>query len=404
MSISNVSTSKESTGGDAVPDVQANEEAIILQLIRSRSAAKANITKKIKELTEWQITCGSVYEADEKLRTFVDVASKFYLAHSKYHSLIKDENDLADSEEYLKKEKKRIENFKDSFIDWMHRLENTVPFDQVNVQPSDSISNVGKGKRSCTASTRSKVGSSVASAQIAIKAKRAVLEAKRIELVKEQALEKERLLLEQRRRELELNKQLAKIEAEEKVYNKAIGGDYSMNVTQLHETKPHFLSGERSCAAKTTRPVHRMKTKDTISNASSDVAEEFLRTVTNIQRQLQDQMHEMYKIQDRRDQQLQQMFSCHNQMAGSLALPNVEVPVFSGDPVEYCHFLRSFENLIEATTLSPSSRLFYLVQYASGEVQHLMRSCLTMSPETGYVEAKQLLKEKYGQNYSIATA
>ena len=50
------------------------------------------------------MTCGSVYEADEKLRTFVDVASKFYLAHSKYHLLIKDENDLADSEEYLEKE------------------------------------------------------------------------------------------------------------------------------------------------------------------------------------------------------------------------------------------------------------------------------------------------------------
>ena len=148
MSISNVSTSKELTEGDAVPDVQANQESIILQLSRSRSAAKANITKKIKELTEWQMTCGSVYEADEKLKTFVDVVSKFYLAHSKYHSLIKDENDLADSEEYLEKEKKRIENFKSSFNDWVHRLENAVPFDQVNIQPSDSISNVGKGQRS----------------------------------------------------------------------------------------------------------------------------------------------------------------------------------------------------------------------------------------------------------------
>ena len=108
MSISNVSTSKELTEGDAVPDVQANQESIILQLSRSRSAAKANITKKIKELTEWQMTCGSVYEADEKLKTFVDVASKFYLAHSKYHSFIKDENDLADSEEYFEKEISRI--------------------------------------------------------------------------------------------------------------------------------------------------------------------------------------------------------------------------------------------------------------------------------------------------------
>ena len=136
------------------------------------------------------MTCGSLYEADEKLRSFVDVASKFYLAHSRYHSFIKDENDLADSEEYLEKEKKKVENFKGSFIGWVHRLENTVPFAEVNVQPSDSISNVGKGKRCSTASTLSKGGSSVASVQIGAKAKRTAFEAERIELVKNKPWER----------------------------------------------------------------------------------------------------------------------------------------------------------------------------------------------------------------------
>ena len=42
MSISDMSTSKESTEGDAVLDVRANQEAIILQLSRSCSVAKAN--------------------------------------------------------------------------------------------------------------------------------------------------------------------------------------------------------------------------------------------------------------------------------------------------------------------------------------------------------------------------
>ena len=73
---------------------------------------------------------------------FDDVATKFYVAHSKYHSIIQDENDVVDSEEYLDKEKKRIENFKSSFRDWMQRLENIDPYDHVNVQPNDSISNI----------------------------------------------------------------------------------------------------------------------------------------------------------------------------------------------------------------------------------------------------------------------
>jgi DNA-binding ferritin-like protein len=417
--MSNVSITKEACG-DGMPDIQANKEAVILQLSRSHSTAKGNITKKIKEITEWQMTRGSLDEAHEKLAAFADVATKFYSAHLKYHSIIEDENDLVDSEEYLEKERKRIENFKSSFKDWMQRLENKGSSDQVDVQPRDSISNTGIRQRSSVATSRSKTGSSLVSAQIAVKAKRAALEAEKAELIKEQALEQQRFLLEQKRREMTLNKELAKIEAEEKVYNAAMGSEHSMIKASPFETKPSILGEEKIGVAKATGAVgvragslNQMRTKqpiaqahirETISDASSEVAEEFLRTITNIQQQQQDQMHQMYKIQDSRDQQLQKMFTSHQQMVSSLSLPNVDVPVFSGNPVEYCHFLRSFENLIEAKTTSASSRLFYLVQHTSGEVQQLMRSCLTMSPETGYVEAKRLLKEKYGQNYSIATA
>ena len=86
-----------------------------------------------------------------------------------------------------------------------------------------------------------------------------------------------------------------------------------------------------------------------------------------------------------------------------MSLPDVQVPTFNGDPIDYCYFVRSFQNLIETITSSDSARLFYLVQYTSGEVQDLVRSCLSMKPEEGYKEARRLLKEKYGQNYKIAT-
>ena len=342
------------------------------------------------------------------------------MAHSKYHSIIKDENDIIDSEEYLEKETQRIENFKSSFKDWMKRLTKSSSANQVNVQPSDSISNAGRMRQDSIAGSRSKAGSSLASAQIVVKARKAALEAEKAELIKEQALEQERFLLEQRRQEMMLEKELAKAEAEEKVYNSIMSSDYSKTKAYSPETKAPVVS-ENPRAGEAigrtdikTGSVLQIKPKQTLSQeqcqratskASSEMAEEFIRAVTSIQQQQQqDQMKHMYKMQDSRDEQLQQMFSCHQQMAASLSLPNVEVPVFSGDPVEYCHFLRSFENLIENKTPSFSSRLFYLVSYTSGEGQQLMRSCLTMNPEAGYVEAKRLLKEKYGQNYNIATA
>ena len=88
----------------------------------------------------------------------------------------------------------------------------------------------------------------------------------------------------------------------------------------------------------------------------------------------------------------------------ALSLPKVEVPLFGGDAMEYSNFIRAFKNIIEANTTSSSARLYYLVQYTTGEVCELMRSCLAMDSDKGYVEAKQLLKKRFGQSYRIPTA
>ena len=82
-----------------------------------------------------------------------------------------------------------------------------------------------------------------------MKARRAALEAERAELIKKQALEQERLQLDQRRRELELDKELAKVEAEERVYNEALGSENSVakasppamkKTSKVNERKSHL--------------------------------------------------------------------------------------------------------------------------------------------------------------------
>ena len=85
----------------------------------------------------------------------------------------------------------------------------------------------------------------------------------------------------------------------------------------------------------------------------------------------------------------------------ALTLPQPDVPVFTGNPVKYCDFIRAFENLIERKTSSPSTRLYYLLQYTSGQVQDLVRSCLAMQEDRGYNEARKLLAERYGHTKSL---
>ena len=124
----------------------------------------------------------------------------------------------------------------------------------------------------------------------------------------------------------------------------------------------------------------------------------------DIQRQEQRHNEQLMHMQQHCDQHLQQLLGPHQQLSLTLTLPHAEVQTFDGDPANYCNFILSFENLIEAKTKSSSTKLYYLVQYTSGDVQEPMQSCLSMQPDKGYQEARRLLETRYGQRYKIASA
>ena len=89
---------------------------------------------------------------------------------------------------------------------------------------------------------------------------------------------------------------------------------------------------------------------------------------------------------------MQELIKQQQESTLALTLLEPEVSTFNGDPIEYWTFVRAFENLIERKTTSESARLYYLVQYTTGEVRELVKSCLTMNPEEGYREARSLPK------------
>lgn len=50
-------------------------------------------------------------------------------------------------------------------------------------------------------------------------------------------------------------------------------------------------------------------------------------------------------------------------------LPQQQVPIFDGDPMEHDPFVGAFENIIEFKTSSSSERPYYLEQFTSGDVK-----------------------------------
>ena len=110
--------------------------------------------------------------------------------------------------------------------------------------------------------------------------------------------------------------------------------------------------------------------------------------------------------QQQADLQLQQNriveMIVHNQIRSKL--PQPRVPVFDGNPMEYCSFICTFDSFIESRTYSSPDRLYYLEQFTPGDVKEIVRSCHHLPSEEGYNEAPWLLKKKFGEEYRIASA
>ena len=89
-------------------------------------------------------------------------------------------------------------------------------------------------------------------------------------------------------------------------------------------------------------------------------------------------------------------------LIGVLQAPKVDLPTFKGDPMQYHIFMRAFDDNVERVISDPSSKLACLMQLCTGEAARVIQGCTLMLPERGYVRARQLLKDRYGDEFMVA--
>ena len=89
-------------------------------------------------------------------------------------------------------------------------------------------------------------------------------------------------------------------------------------------------------------------------------------------------------------------------LIGVLQAPKVELQTFKGDPMQYHTFMRAFDDNMERVISDPSSKLARLVQLCTGEAARVVQGCTLMHPERGYTRARQLLKDRFGNEFVIA--
>lgn len=90
--------------------------------------------------------------------------------------------------------------------------------------------------------------------------------------------------------------------------------------------------------------------------------------------------------------------------SGRDSLPRPEPEVFSGDLFKYPMWITSFESVIESKTSKPEERLYYLGRYTKGEAHDAISGLLCLNSKQAYEKARLILKERYGNAFTISDA
>ncbi len=234
----------------------------------------------------------------------------------------------------------------------------------MEIRPEDSISNVDSregsiNSRRSRTSSRSSVRSS-ASAKARATARKAILEAEAAALERLYVIQEEELRLQQRKKHLELQTNIAKAEAEERAYaiaeaeeNKTL---YVLDET--HETRRKNVNEVSTPVAVNESATKPRKSGTVFNSFLADPNTTFWggklnptvpeRNYAQFSAARDNQiLGRVLDSQERQSFAFQQLLENQHQNILALTLPQPDVPVFDGDPTCYCDFVRAFENLIE---------------------------------------------------------
>lgn len=187
------------------------------------------------------------------------------------------------------------------------------------------------------------------SSQLArIAAKQKALEVERSRLAERQQFDQEELRLKQQKQEFQLQTDIAKAAAEAQVLEQFVEHSGERNVFQAANQQP--------CNERLVKPI--------VSN-------------------------DMY---------------FQKNIIDAITIPHVELMKFDGEPIKYWQFIRGFDSTVHNTSLDDGAKLTRLLYYCVGKANAVILPCAVMPTEQGYVKARALLLERFGDNHIILNA
>ena len=274
-----------------------------------------------------------------------------------------------------------MKQLEDNVLLWSTGIEASRVVRSFDLHPEDSVSNVESRHESVT-SRKSVSRSTVSDDRAKATAKRAILEAEAATLKRLHQIEEEELKLRQRKNELKLETEMAKARAEEIAFSQAVEQERAAREVQIRENQPaksHATAGlnegHASCRNSSMKdsaiPDLRNTSGQPDRNSSSAEKQSRLYTprhnalagfpITN-QHQLSAEAPEwryegsmqpdcdvvvsstpQAPLASDQNKHIQLLLQQQKEAIMALTLPQPDLPVFGGDPIEYCDFIRAFE-------------------------------------------------------------
>ena len=138
----------------------------LLQLKRSRSSKKGILTRVQNEIRELMLNSSNYDLVNERIEEFKQFLQEFKEAHAAYHSQLREENEVKESNEYYDAAVLLGTDLARDVGSWISstavNVETRLSRSQEDLHPEDSISNAGY-RASSKSSRRSRKGSSIVS-------------------------------------------------------------------------------------------------------------------------------------------------------------------------------------------------------------------------------------------------
>lgn len=397
---------------ESEPDVDGIRAERLIRLKRSRSGTLSSITSKRRDIDKLLNDPCNIELVKSEIEKFSSLYGNFCDAHNLFHKELFDELEINESEQYFQEVNESVSLFQQKVGDWLAITSSKLK--PTEISPDDSASQASKSRASRVSSRVSSRASSLSSVRAKQAMKRAELKAEldaqglKYSLEQEELrlkMEKERLNLvielekanarEQALQELEEEEEKSKVEMKPVVPPPVVPPPVmpSLPVKSLNPEAPAWSHpwGLPPPAGHPSPVLSKPVLKEKVSPSAASVKPEFVSSASPLSN---------LAIMMKQNEIMQEIISQQQKAT----LPKRNIPTFSGNPLEYCTFMRAFEAGIESKETDNTSRLYYLEQYTSGRAKELVRSCQHMQPDEGYKKAKELLKERFGQEHKLAMA